>query len=131
MVRTVQFMKHEDIRGKMVVVEGEKDIPFSIARIFYIYGCDKDAVRGCHANKKTEFVLVNVSGSSKVKISDGKEEKIVVLDNPHTGVYLPKMTWKEMFDFSDDCVLLCIASEPYDANEYVRDYSEYKKEMGC
>ena len=129
-VYTLEFKQNGDERGHLVVVEEKKDVPFSIARIFYIYGSDRDVVRGCHANRRTEFVLINVSGTSKVKVMDGKEEKVIVLDRPHMGVYLPKMVWKEMYDFSQDSVLLCIASEPYDPGEYIRDYDAYLDEMG-
>ncbi len=129
-VYTLEFKQNGDERGHLVVVEEKKDVPFSIARIFYIYGSDRDVVRGRHANRRTEFVLINVSGTSKVKVMDGKEEKVIVLDRPHMGVYLPKMVWKEMYDFSEDSVLLCIASEPYDPGEYIRDYDAYLDEMG-
>lgn len=128
-VNTLEFKQNGDDRGHLVVVEGNKDIPFALARIFYIYGSDTDVVRGRHANRRSEFVLVNVNGSSKVKVSDGREEKIIVLDKPYRGVYLPKMVWKEMYDFSKDSVLLCLASEAYDPNEYIRNYSDYVKEM--
>ena len=128
-VNTLEFKQNGDDRGHLVVVEGNKDIPFALARIFYIYGSDTDVVRGRHANRRSEFVLVNVNGSSKVKVSDGREEKIIVLDKPYRGVYLPKMLWKEMYDFSKDSVLLCLASEAYDPNEYIRNYSDYVKEM--
>lgn len=130
-VYTLEFKQNGDDRGHLVVVEEKKDVPFSIARIFYIYGSDRDVVRGCHANRKTEFVLINVSGTSKVKVKDGNSEKVILLDRPHMGVYLPKMVWKEMYDFSEDSVLLCIASEPYDSNEYIRDYKTYLNEIGA
>ena len=129
-VYTLEFKQNGDDRGHLVVVEGNKDVPFPIARIFYIYGSDRDVVRGCHANRRSEFVLINVSGTSKVKVMDGREEKVIALDKPHMGVYLPQMVWKEMYDFSPDSVLLCIASELYDPSEYIRDYQEYLKEIG-
>lgn len=128
-VYTVEFKQNGDDRGHLVVVEGNKDVPFAMTRIFYIYGSDPKVVRGCHANRRSEFVLINVSGTSKVKVMDGKNEKIIVLDKPHMGVYLPKMVWKEMYDFSSDSVLLCLASENYDPSEYIRSYEDYLKEM--
>jgi dTDP-4-dehydrorhamnose 3,5-epimerase-like enzyme len=82
-------------------------------------------VRGQHANRKSEFVLINVAGQSKVRITDGKEEFIVELNKPMMGVYIPKMVWKDMYDFSPDSVLLVLASTHYDGNEYIRDYNEY------
>lgn len=127
-VQMLEFRQNGDERGHLVVVEGGKDIPFDIARIFYIYGSDTDVVRGQHANRKSEFVLINVAGSCKVKVLDGKEnEAIFVLNRPHTGIYLPTMVWKDMYDFSKDSVLLCLSSEHYDAQEYIRDYDEFLK----
>lgn len=86
-------------------------------------------VRGQHANKKSEFVLINVAGKSKVKITDGKENMVVELDKPMMGVYLPPMIWKEMYDFSSDSVLLCLASTHYNSEEYIRDYDDFLKIM--
>nr|WP_318684988.1 FdtA/QdtA family cupin domain-containing protein [uncultured Acetatifactor sp.] len=124
----LEFSQNGDERGHLVVVEGNKDIPFDIARIFYIYGSDPDVVRGQHANRRTQFVLINVAGSCKVKVLDGKgNEAVFVLNRPHTGIYLPTMVWKDMYDFSEDSVLLCLASEHYDATEYVRNYDEFVK----
>ncbi len=122
----LKFQQKGDERGYLVVVEGMKDIPFSIKRVFYIYGSDDTVIRGRHANKRTEFVLINVVGQCKVKVRDSKgKEEIFLLDKPHTGVYLPRMVWKDMYDFSKDSVLLCLASEHYDPTEYIRDYDEY------
>jgi len=122
----LEFKQHGDERGHLVVVEGHKDIPFDIKRIFYIYGSDPDVVRGQHANKRTEFVLINVAGKSKVRVNDGKgNEAVFSLNRPHTGIYLPKMVWKDMYDFSEDSVLLCLASEHYDTEEYIRNFDEF------
>jgi len=125
----INFKEVGDDRGKLVIVEGNESIPFDIKRVFYIYNSDFDVIRGQHANRKSEFVLVNVSGTSKVRMSDGKEEMIVKLDKPHMGVYIPKMIWKDMYEFSSDSVLLVLASTHYDANEYIRNYDEYVKQM--
>lgn len=125
--RLLEFGEKGDERGKLVIVEGLKDIPFEIKRIFYIYGSDRDVVRGKHANRDSEFVLINVSGTSKVMVTDGKERQIVELTKPRQGVYLPKMVWKEMYDFSPDSVLLVLASTHYNSNEYIRNYDDYLK----
>ena len=125
--KLINFPQHGDERGHLVIVEGQKDIPFEIKRVFYIYGSDKDVIRGRHANYNSEFVLINVSGTSKVKVDDGKNQKIFSLDRPHMGIYIPKLVWKDMYDFSEDSVLLCLSSEHYDADEYIRDYDEYVK----
>lgn len=124
----LEFKQHGDERGHLVVVEGMQDIPFDIRRIFYIYGSDREVVRGQHANKKSEFVLINVAGTSKVRVDDGKgNEAVFSLNRPHTGIYLPNLVWKDMYDFSEDSVLLCLASEHYDGAEYIRDYDEFVK----
>ena len=128
-VKEIKFNVNGDERGKLVVAESLKDIPFKIARIFYIFASDADVVRGCHANRRSEFVLINVNGTSKVKVMYGKNEMIYLLDKPYKGLYLPKMLWKEMYDFSPDSVLLTLASEPYDSKEYIRDYREYIREV--
>lgn len=130
-VRMLEFPQHGDERGHLVIAEGNQDIPFDIKRVFYIYGSDKDVVRGQHANRRSEFVLINVAGTSKVKVKDGEgNEAIFCLNRPHTGVYLPTMVWKEMYDFSADSVLLCLASEHYDVTEYIREYSDFLREIG-
>ena len=127
--KVINFNDLGDERGKLVVIEGNKDIPFEIKRTFYIYDSDSDVVRGQHANRESEFVLINVAGSSKVRITDGREEFVVELDKPMMGVYIPKMIWKDMFAFSKDSVLLVLASTHYDGAEYIRDYNEYIKEV--
>lgn len=129
-VKMLEFSEKGDERGYLVIIEGGQDIPFEIKRTFYIYGSDHDVVRGQHANRRTEFVLINVAGTSKVKVKDGRgNEVIFCLNRPHTGVYLPAMVWKDMYDFSEDSVLLVLASEHYDAEEYIRDYSAFVKEI--
>ena len=119
-----------DERGKLVVIEGGQALPFEIKRVFYIYDSDATVVRGQHANRESEFVLINVAGKSKVRITDGKEEFVAVLDRPMMGIYIPKMVWKDMYDFSPDSVLLVLASTHYDGGEYIRDYDTYLQEMG-
>ena len=129
--KIINFKDFGDERGKLVVIEGEQTIPFGIKRVFYIYGSDSEVIRGQHANKESEFVLVNVAGKSKVRITDGNEEFVVELDKPMMGVYIPKMVWKDMYDFSEDSVLLVLANTHYDDSEYIRDYEEYIKIMSA
>lgn len=125
----LQFSDLGDDRGKLVVIEGGQAIPFDIKRVFYIYESDPDVIRGQHANRESEFVLINVAGQSKVRITDGTDEFIVALNKPMMGVYIPKMIWKDMYDFSLDSVLLVLASTHYDGKEYIRNYCEYVEEM--
>lgn len=123
--KIINFTDLGDERGKLVVIEGGQAIPFDIKRVFYIYGSDATVVRGEHANRESEFVLINVAGTSKVRITNGIEEFIVELNKPMMGVYIPKMIWKDMYDFSDDSVLLVLASTHYNSKEYIRNYGEY------
>ena len=123
-----QFSVKGDERGSMIVIEGGIDIPFDIKRMFYIYGSDTSVIRGQHANRESEFILINVHGTSKVKLRDGEEEMTVSLDAPMKGIYIPRMIWKDMYDFSEDSVLLVLASTHYIAEEYVRDYDSYVSE---
>ena len=125
----IKFDSHVDERGKLIVIEGGQSIPFQIKRVFYMLGTDDSAVRGKHANRESEFILINISGHCEVKVADGFEEFIVALDEPMFGIYIPKMIWKEMFNFSKDSILLVLASTHYDNSEYIYDFLEYKKEM--
>lgn len=125
-VKMLNFPQYGDDRGNLVIVEGNKDVPFDIKRLFYIYGSDEKNIRGQHANKVSEFVLINVAGKSKVRVKDGNgNEAIYCLDHPNSGLYLPNMVWKEMYDFSNDSVLLVLANTLYDLEEYIKDYDEY------
>ena len=126
----LQFADLGDERGKLVVIEGGQAIPFDIKRVFYIYESDETVVRGQHANRESEFVLINVAGKSKVRITDGTEEMVVELNKPMMGVYIPKMIWKDMYDFSSDSVLLVLASTHYEGSEDIRDYNDYLQVMG-
>lgn len=128
--KIITFGDLGDERGNLVVIEGEgMDIPFDIKRVFYIYGSDATVVRGQHANRETEFLLVNVGGQSKVRVDNGYESKVINLDKPGVGLYIPTMMWKDMYDFSSDSILLVLASKHYDAKEYIRDYDEFLKEV--
>ena len=128
--KIIEFTDLGDERGNLVVIEGDgMDIPFDIKRVFYIYGSDSEVVRGQHANRETEFLLVNVSGTSKVRIDNGTESKVILLNRPRMGLYLSSMVWKDMYDFSEDSVLLVLASRHYDASEYIRSYPDYLAEL--
>lgn len=129
MYEILNFKDLGDERGKLVVIEGGMAVPFEIKRVFYIYGSDATVVRGQHANRNSEFVLINVSGKSKVMVTDGEKKEVVTLDKPMMGVYLPKMVWKEMYDFSPDSVLLVLTNTHYDGSEYIRNYDEFLKEV--
>lgn len=128
--RILEFGEFGDERGNLVVAEGSgMDIPFDIKRVFYMYGSDAEVIRGKHANRVSEFVLINVSGTSKVKVDNGYESKIIELNRPRMGLYIETMVWKDMFDFSEDSVLLVLANTHYDGSEYIRDYDAFIREV--
>ena len=117
--------------GGYVEVESLRDVPFEIKRVFYIFGKGNvGTVRGKHSNRKSEFVLFNVSGRSKVKtIDENLHEVIYELNKPSQAIYLPKMVWKEMYDFPEDSVLMVLTNEYYDASEYIRNFEDFVVEM--
>ena len=128
--KILELKEYGDEKGNLVVAEGGGiDIPFDIKRVFYIYGSDGDIVRGQHANRKTQFVLINVAGTSKVLVDDGRQKEIIELNKPRMGLFLDTMVWKEMYDFSPDSVLLVLCSEHFDETEYIRDYEVYLQEV--
>ena len=114
-----------DEDGFLAVIEEEKQIPFKIRRIFYEYGVVRNSLRGKHANRNSQFCLIAVSGSCDVIVDDGISETSYKLDNPNKVLYLNKMVWKTMTNFSDNCVLLVLSDCLYDKNEYIRDYDKY------
>lgn len=127
--KLLDFNDFGDHRGKLVVIEGNQGIPFDIKRVFYMYHSDETVIRGQHANRKSEFVLINVRGKSKVCVNDGCFKKNVELNRPMTGLYIPKMIWKSMYDFSIDSVLLVLANTHYDSQEYIRNYETFIREV--
>ena len=130
MVSLIDFKSNGDARGQMVVIENNKQIPFVMQRLFYISNTDSDAIRGLHSNLNSSFVFVCLHGSVDVTTEDESGKKSFHLNNNLVGLYLGKLVWKEMFNFSKDCVLLVISDELYDPSEYIRDYQEFKKVIG-
>ena len=119
------FQPHGDERGQLVSLEEYRDIPFNIKRVYFMYDTVANVVRGHHAHKSLEQILVCVHGSCKIKLDNGSETKIIPLEKPYEGLYVANNMWREMFDFSDDAVLMVFASELYDENDYIRDYDEF------
>lgn len=118
-----------DEDGFLTVIEEEKQIPFKIKRIFYEYGVKGTSLRGKHANKNSRFCLIAVSGSCEVIVEDGINKITYQLDKPYKVLYLDKMVWKTMTNFSKNCVLLVLSDCLYDKNEYIRDFENYQKIM--
>lgn len=127
--KILEFPQLGDQRGQLVVAESMKDIPFDIKRIFYIYDTKGDVIRGQHANKNSSFVLINLKGECKIKADDGFNREVIVLDKPYKAVYMGKMVWKDMYDFSKDSILLVLSDYAYDKNEYITNYEEFLKEV--
>jgi len=117
-----------DHRGNLVVIEGKDDVPFDIKRVFYIYDTQKDVPRGGHSHYKTKQYLIAVNGSCKVTLDNGKKKQIFDLDEPNKGLFQDVLIWGAMHDFSDDCVLVILASENYNESDYIRDYQKFIKE---
>ena len=128
-VRMLSFPEFNN--GGFIEVEGLRDIPFEIKRVFYIFGKGNvGTVRGKHSNRKSEFVLYNVKGKSKVKtIDEDMNEAVYELNEPNQAIYLPRMVWKEMYDFTEDSVMIILTNEYYDPTEYIRDFNDFVVEM--
>ena len=124
-VKKIAFPIHGDDRGKLVAIEEMKDLPFEIRRVYYMWDTTNDAVRGKHAHKKLEQILICTSGSCKIHLDNGYETEEVLLDDPSVGLYLSKDMWREMYDFTPDAVLMVLASQYYDEADYIRNYDEF------
>lgn len=122
-----RFESHSDERGKLVALEEFRNVPFKIRRVYYMFDTGRGVRRGYHAHRCLEQILVCVHGSCKVLLDNGAEHEIVELNDPCEGLYIANDTWREMFDFSSDAVLMVLASELYDEDDYVRDYNDFLK----
>lgn len=126
-IKRIKFLPHGDSRGQLIALEQNKDIPFHIKRVYYLYDTKDNVVRGKHAHKKLKQVLLCIKGSCKIKLDDGKTFEEIFLNNPNEGIFINNTVWREMYDFSSDAVLLVLASELYDENDYIRDYDDFIK----
>ncbi|MCH7340652.1 WxcM-like domain-containing protein [Acinetobacter higginsii] len=114
-----------DERGGLVSVEANQHIPFDIKRIYYIFAASKDKPRGFHAHKDLKQLAICLHGQCRFVLDNGRQKEEVTLSSPTQGLIIESMTWREMHDFSEDCVLLVLASEHYDESDYIRDYDEF------
>lgn len=121
------FQPHGDDRGQLVALEEFVDIPFTIRRVYYMYDTKEGVVRGHHAHKSLQQILVCIHGSCKIKLDNGYEKKIVPLEKPYEGLYIANNIWREMYDFSEDAVLMVLASDLYKEEDYIRSYDEFLK----
>lgn len=128
--KIIKFQEHIDSRGMLIAIEERKEIPFSVKRIYYLYNTPCNARRGYHAHKNLQQILISVHGSCKIHLDDGEKTDEVFLNNPGEGLFISHSIWREMYDFSDDCVLLVLASDIYDEKDYIRDYQEFLNSVG-
>lgn len=126
-VELINFPIHGDYEGNLVALEKGTDFPFEIKRVYYIWGTQAHVIRGRHAHKKLEQVVVCTSGSCDFILDNGTERQIVHLDNPAQGLYLKNNIWREFTNFSPDCVVMVLASEHYDEADYIKDYDQFLK----
>lgn len=121
----MHFSIRGDERGSLIALENNKDIPFDIKRFYYIFDTKEGVRRGFHAHKKLKQVLICARGSCKILLDDSKEKLEISLDSPDKGLLIDGMVWREMFDFSPDCVLMVLADDYYDENDYIRNYQNF------
>lgn len=125
LIKTIDFTPLGDDRGSLVALEGSRNIPFDIKRVYYIFGTKEGVARGFHAHKGLKQVAVCVSGHCRFFLDDGRRKEEVILDSPTKGLLIEDMIWREMHDFSPDCVLMVLADQHYDESDYIRDYQEF------
>lgn len=124
-IKTYEFEEHGDERGILIALEQLKNIPFEIKRVYYMYNTVPDVRRGFHAHRNLKQILICVHGSCKICLDDGKDKEIVCLNRQNKGLYIESNIWREMFDFSEDAVLMVLASEYYDEADYIRNYEDF------
>jgi dTDP-4-dehydrorhamnose 3,5-epimerase-like enzyme len=129
LVKWIDFPRLGDERGSLVAVEmgQNKSVPFDIKRVYYIYQTEQGVSRGYHAHKQLKQVAICVAGKCRMVLDDGATREDVWLDSPTKGLVIEDMIWREMHDFSEDCVLLVLASEHYDEADYIRDYGVFQR----
>ena len=124
-IKFLQLQTHGDERGSLVSLEEDNNIPFSIKRVYYLFKTCQDVRRGFHAHKKLKQVAIAVRGSCRFLLDDGNEKIELMLDNPAQGLLIESFMWREMYDFSEDCVLMILADSHYDENDYIRNYDDF------
>ena len=125
-IKIINLPKIADPRGNLSFFESENQIPFKIKRTYWIYDVPGGEVRGSHAFKNTHEFIVSLSGSFDVVLHDGNKEQIIQLNRSYYGVYVPNMIWRTLNNFSTNAVALVVSSTPYDENDYIRDFIEFK-----
>ena len=124
-VKMIQFQPHGDERGMLIALEEKKNIPFEVKRVYFVYDTLAGVHRGKHAHRTLKQVLFSPCGACTILLDDGKETKEVRLDKAMEGLLVDACVWREMYDFTPDAVLMVLASDYYDENDYIRDYDEF------
>lgn len=127
-IRFLQLQAHGDDRGALIALEEGRNVPFTVRRVYYMFDTKPDVRRGMHAHRNLRQLVVAVRGSCRFLLDDGVEQIEVVLDNPAQGILLESMVWREMYDFSEDCVLMVLADTLYDESDYIRDRAVFLEE---
>jgi dTDP-4-dehydrorhamnose 3,5-epimerase-like enzyme len=126
LIKVIEFPPLGDERGSLVALEAHKTVPFDVKRVYYIFGTQAGVSRGFHAHRDLQQVAVCVTGKCRMVLDDGQQREEVWLDSPTKGLLIGDLVWREMHDFSPDCVLLVLASEHYDETDYIRSYDEFR-----
>ncbi|MCD4562363.1 sugar 3,4-ketoisomerase [Lelliottia nimipressuralis] len=124
-IKIIPLQAHGDDRGSLIALEEENNIPFEIKRVYYMFNTKEGVRRGLHAHRKLKQVAIAMRGSCRFVLDDGKERVEILLDNPAQGLLIDSCMWREMYDFSEDCVLMVLADSHYDENDYIRDYNAF------
>ena len=124
-IKIINFPPLGDKRGSLVALETHKTVPFDVKRVYYIFGTQAGVSRGFHAHRALQQVAVCVTGKCRMVLDDGQQREDVWLDSPTKGLLIGDLVWREMHDFSPDCVLLVLASEHYDETDYIRSYNVF------
>lgn len=123
----IHLPKIENISGSITAIQGDKDVPFDIKRIYYLYDVPGGADRGGHAHKRLHQLIIAASGSFDIILDDGNIKRTIQLNRPYFGLYLKPGVWRDISNFSSGAICLVLASNFYDATEYIRDYNEFKQ----
>lgn len=126
-INLIPLQVHGDERGALISLEETANIPFEIKRVYYMFDTKNGVSRGFHAHKKLKQVAIAVKGSCRFILDDGKERVQFLLDDPAQGLLISSCIWREMCDFSPDCVLMVLADQHYDEGDYIRSYDEFLK----
>ncbi len=124
-IKLFPLQKRGDDRGSLIALEVGRNVPFTVRRVYYLFETKPGVRRGFHAHRDLKQLVVAVRGSCRFLLDDGREQIELLLDNPAQGLLVESMIWREMYDFSEDCVLMVLASALYDESDYIRDKAQF------